>query len=110
LRTLQLCPSGRGIDGSGRRRGKEAAVARQKAGDPDAASCIACGEGKYEDGWREGSWAGFSSEFTRPAPWYFRTIETWVALFAKKGFRVYNIYEPLHPKTNKPASIIFDLH
>ena len=33
-----------------------------------------CGEGKYEDGWREGSWAGFSHAFQDPAPWYFRKI------------------------------------
>jgi SAM-dependent methyltransferase len=33
---------------------------------------VACGERPYQDGWREGSWAGFSSDFTDPAPWYFR--------------------------------------
>ncbi|HEX9383386.1 MAG TPA: class I SAM-dependent methyltransferase, partial [Gemmatimonadaceae bacterium] len=31
-----------------------------------------CGE-SYSDGWRMGSWAGFSEEFSDPAPWYFRT-------------------------------------
>ncbi len=36
----------------------------------------ACGEQPIEDGWREGSWLGFSSDFNNPAPWYFRTLES----------------------------------
>lgn len=68
---------------------------------------IACGELAYRDGWREGSWAGFSAAFTDPAPWYFRTLESWVKLFADNGFRLLEIREPLHPKTHKPASVIF---
>lgn len=66
-----------------------------------------CGDATYEDGWREGSWAGFSKSFTDPAPWYFRTMETWKALFAENGFRLSEIREPLHPGTQKPASVIF---
>ena len=31
----------------------------------------ACGDNPYEDGWREGSWQGFSDEFAEPAPWFF---------------------------------------
>ena len=62
----------------------------------------------YEDGWRAGSWAGFSKDFTEPAPWYFRTMESWVKLLGHKGFQVHNIFEPMHPKTGKPASIIFE--
>jgi trans-aconitate methyltransferase len=61
----------------------------------------------YADGWRPGSWAGFSEKFTDPAPWYFRTIESWVALLIESGFRVVETREPLHPVTEKPASIIF---
>ena len=30
---------------------------------------VATGEQPYEDGWRTGSWAGFSAEFSDPAPW-----------------------------------------
>ena len=66
-----------------------------------------CGEANYEDGWREGSWTGFSDEFRDPAPWYFRTLETWKSLFLDKGFRLKQIVEPINPKTNTPASIIF---
>lgn len=61
----------------------------------------------YKDGWREGSWAGFSPAFTDPAPWYFRTLESWVALFSSNGFRLREIREPLHPTTQQPASVIF---
>lgn len=68
---------------------------------------VACGELPYLDGWRGGSWAGFGSEFTDPAPWYFRTLESWVALFSSSGFRLLEVCEPVHPKTLKPSSVIF---
>ena len=68
---------------------------------------IACGELAYRDGWREGSWTGFSPAFSDPAPWYFRTLESWIKLFVDNGFRLREIREPLHPKTHKPASVIF---
>ena len=67
----------------------------------------AMGELPYQDGWREGSWTGFSSAFTNPAPWYFRTIESWVKMFSENNFYLNELREPLHPKTNKPASIIY---
>jgi hypothetical protein len=68
---------------------------------------IGCGDLPYVNGWREGSWAGFSSNFTDPAPWYFRTLESWVKLFTSNGFSIEDIREPLNPKTQKAASIIF---
>ena len=68
---------------------------------------MACGDGPYRDGWREGSWNGFASEFTDPAPWYFRTLESWVRLFTEHTLRMLDLREPLHPQTGKPASIIF---
>jgi 2-polyprenyl-3-methyl-5-hydroxy-6-metoxy-1,4-benzoquinol methylase len=67
----------------------------------------ATGDLPYEDGWRHGSWAGFSSDFSDPAPWYFRTVETWKALIRESGFTSIDVREPLHPATGKPASIIF---
>ncbi|MGK2872640.1 MAG: class I SAM-dependent methyltransferase [Alphaproteobacteria bacterium] len=70
---------------------------------------VACGELPYRDGWREGSWAGFSKDFCTPAPWYFRTLETWQKLFSDNGLEVITCHEPLHPKTNIPVSIIFEL-
>ncbi|OQK15557.1 methyltransferase type 12 [Methyloprofundus sedimenti] len=66
-----------------------------------------CGDAKYEDGWRKGSWAGFSNEFSNPAPWYFRTLETWKALFHHSGLDLSDLIEPINPQTKTPASIIF---
>ena len=68
---------------------------------------IACGDLPYKDGWRAGSWAGFSADFTDPAPWYFRTLETWVGLIASSGLMLVEMREPIHPGTNKPASVLF---
>jgi len=67
----------------------------------------ACGDLPYEDGWREGSWAGFSPDFHDPAPWYFRTMESWNQLFLQHGMRLIERREPLHPKTGQPTSVIF---
>ncbi len=66
-----------------------------------------CGAFKYMDGWRDGSWAGFNNSFTNPAPWYFRTLETWKNLFLKNGLALNKILEPLNTVTNKTASVIF---
>lgn len=68
---------------------------------------LACGDRPYRDGWREGSWAGFSHAFSDPAPWYFRTVESWVALFARHGLQLRELREPIHPATQQPASLIF---
>jgi 2-polyprenyl-3-methyl-5-hydroxy-6-metoxy-1,4-benzoquinol methylase len=66
----------------------------------------ACGDAPYRDGWREGSWAGFSDDFADPPPWYFRTLESWVALFSENGLRLLELREPVHPATGKPMSIV----
>lgn len=68
---------------------------------------LACGELPYRDGWREGSWAGFDQTFTDPAPWYFRTLESWIRLLRGHGLRLQELLEPLHPVTQRPASVIF---
>ncbi len=67
---------------------------------------IANGNEIYADGWREGSWSGFGSEFTKPAPWYFRTIESWIRLLHSAGLSLIELREPLHPETGKSASLI----
>ena len=67
----------------------------------------ASGDLPYEDGWRRGSWAGFSDDFSDPAPWYFRTLDSWKSLLAETGFELLEVREPIHPGTGKPASIIF---
>lgn len=67
---------------------------------------VCCGDQPYVDGWREGSWEGFSNEFSDPAPWYFRTIESWFKLFHVNGFNLNMVKEPLNPKTGSAASLI----
>jgi 2-polyprenyl-3-methyl-5-hydroxy-6-metoxy-1,4-benzoquinol methylase len=64
-------------------------------------------EDAYKSGWRSGSWAGFNDTFTDPAPWYFRTLEDWRALFTLNQLTVTKELCPTLPDTNKPSSIIF---
>ena len=68
---------------------------------------VACAERPYQDGWREGSWAGFGAEFTDPAPWYFRTLGSWLQLLRRHRLRLLELREPLHPRSGLPASVIF---
>ena len=49
----------------------------------------------------------FGDAFSDPAPWYFRTLETWTKLMRDSGLRLIDVREPLHPTSNKPASVIF---
>jgi len=67
---------------------------------------VACGDLPYHDGWREGSWAGFDASFTDPAPWYFRTLESWTRLLVESGFQLLELREPIHPRSGRPASVI----
>ena len=68
---------------------------------------ITCGEAAYVDGWRETSWQGIGDEVFHPAPWYFRTVESWIEEFHSRNYRLLNLREPCHPATKKPMSIIF---
>lgn len=61
----------------------------------------------YLDGWRSGSWVGFSSAFTDPAPWYFRTLGSWIRLLIESKWRLLDVREPSHPVSGQPASVIF---
>jgi len=68
---------------------------------------VVSGDFPYIDGWREGSWVGCGSGFIDPAPWYFRTFESWVSLFLDNGFQLLSVVEPTHTNSSKPASVIF---
>jgi 2-polyprenyl-3-methyl-5-hydroxy-6-metoxy-1,4-benzoquinol methylase len=67
----------------------------------------ACGDLPYVDGWRSGSWAGFSEAFSDAPPWYFRTLQSWLELLWASGLTLRALHEPLDPRTGRPASVIF---
>lgn len=64
----------------------------------------ACGEAPYCDGWREGSWDGFSERFVEAPPWYFRTISSWCDLLQDSGWTLQIMREPL--LNGRPASLL----
>jgi 2-polyprenyl-3-methyl-5-hydroxy-6-metoxy-1,4-benzoquinol methylase len=68
---------------------------------------VACGDQPYVDGWRAGSWDGCGDGFVDPAPWYFRTLESWVRLFTHTGLELVALEEPAYPVTGRAASVIF---
>ena len=67
---------------------------------------VACSNLPYKDGWRSGSWDGFSHDFKDPPPWYFRTISSWVALFTKNNMTLVQLLEPIKIDSNQPSSMI----
>jgi 2-polyprenyl-3-methyl-5-hydroxy-6-metoxy-1,4-benzoquinol methylase len=67
----------------------------------------ACGDAPYVIGWREGTWSGFSADFIDPAPWFFRTLEAWIALLRATGFELLECREPCAPGARAPSSVIF---
>lgn len=67
---------------------------------------MACGSLPYREGWREGSWNGFDTQFSDPPPWYFRTLENWIELFVNNGLRLREVREPIQQQTQMPASVI----
>jgi 2-polyprenyl-3-methyl-5-hydroxy-6-metoxy-1,4-benzoquinol methylase len=67
----------------------------------------ACGQSPYQDGWREGSWLGFGSDFSDPAPWYFRTLDSWSAMLERCGFEILERREPKPAGADVPASVVW---
>ncbi|AWF80246.1 SAM-dependent methyltransferase [Microbulbifer sp. A4B17] len=66
----------------------------------------ACGDQPYRDGWRPGSWEGIEGDFDEAAPWYFRTLESWIQLFHDNGFAIERISEPKADILSPPSSLI----
>jgi len=64
------------------------------------------GEAPYRDGWRTETFAGFGAGFTDPMPWFYRTLESWVATLSASGWRIAELGEPMHPLTGHPASLL----
>lgn len=68
---------------------------------------VSTGDLPYADGWRAGSWVGFDDDFSDPAPWYFRTMDSWLELLRESGLPRVEVREPINPNTQLPASVIF---
>ena len=64
------------------------------------------GEDPYCDGWKTESFARLGEGFEEPMPWYYRTMESWVALLSRSGFLLHNLREPVHPETHEPLSLL----
>lgn len=66
----------------------------------------ACGDAPYADGWRTETFAGFGDEFREPMPWYFRTLESWLAAIRGAGFVVEQVREPVEAASGRPLSLL----
>lgn len=62
----------------------------------------------YVTGWKEGSWDGLGDQFTMPYQWYFRTMEDWIALLDRSGFKKIQATDVRHPHSGKKLSVIFE--
>lgn len=60
----------------------------------------------YQDGWRVEDFAGFGEGFQAPMPWFFRTLQSWLALMGETGWRLEWLQEPLHPESVQPVSLL----
>lgn len=60
----------------------------------------------YKPGWKEGSWDGFD-QFVLPYQWYFRTMEDWILMIKKAGFKTVGAKDICHPDSQKLLSVIF---
>lgn len=56
----------------------------------------ACHDAHYRDGWRVEASACLGEGFAEPMLWFFRTLESWLALFSETGWRLQWLQEPLH--------------
>ncbi|MFK7862956.1 MAG: class I SAM-dependent methyltransferase [Pseudohongiellaceae bacterium] len=61
---------------------------------------------ELSSGWKQGTWQGFSSGFTNPAPWYFRTSHDWGALLSELGYSDIDLQSPTQDGAKKPSSLL----
>ena len=69
----------------------------------------ACGDQPYRDGWREETFAGFGGGRWHPMPWYFRTLESWLAESRTAGLVLAACREPRDPASGQPLSLLLQL-
>jgi len=66
----------------------------------------ACGDGAYEDGWRQEDFAAFGNAFAATMPWYFRTLASWLEVLASSGWRLRALSEPAAEGGALPYSLL----
>jgi 2-polyprenyl-3-methyl-5-hydroxy-6-metoxy-1,4-benzoquinol methylase len=66
----------------------------------------ACGDMRYENGWRLETFAAFGGGFVAPMPWYFRTLGAWTDALAGSGYRVERVEEPVDRESGRPLSLV----
>lgn len=66
----------------------------------------ALGESPYSDGWRTEEFKSFGNGFSKPMPWFYRTLQSWINLLTECGYRIDGMQEPLHPDTQRPLSLL----
>lgn len=59
-----------------------------------------------DGGWQEGNWQGFSTRFTNPAPWFFRTSDQWQSLLKELGYTNVKLMATKSSSTSKPTSLL----
>lgn len=65
------------------------------------------GAAPYRDGWRTEAFAGFGDDGRwTPMPWYFRTLESWLALVEEAGFGLETVREPAESLGGPPLSLL----
>jgi hypothetical protein len=57
--------------------------------------------------WRTNAWQGCAAGFKDPAPWYFRTLESWLRMLRRCGFGLHELCEPTIPGASAPLSVLF---
>jgi len=62
--------------------------------------------GDSTDGWREEDFAAFENEAWAKMPWYFRTTESWEAVFAEAGLSLVRTEEPTADAHSPPLSLV----
>lgn len=67
---------------------------------------VIAGDGPYECGWREEDYATFAADFPATMPWYFRTLESWLAELQQSGLVVERVEEPIDPQSGRPLSLV----
>lgn len=62
--------------------------------------------GTYRDGWRTLAEAAPGVPLEPGVPWYFRTFSRWILELRRAGLLLVETFEPLHPQTGRPVSLI----